>query len=170
MCRHYSLLGTTSDISPIHWQYGAIARLQKGEKIDKLLKGGYSTLSLGYIGIYEATKLIKGVSHTTKEGHDFAIKVMRKLRETTDKWKEKTGLGFALYGTPAESLCYKFLQKDKEEFGIIEMVVSNLRIAIKNDCRRLYSIFLKHFLNCFLYSIIKDQYGIYLTDVNTLVN
>ena len=122
MCRHYSLLGTTSDISPIHWQYGAIARLQKGEKIDKLLKGGYSTLSLGYIGIYEATKLIKGVSHTTKEGHDFAIKVMRKLRETTDKWKEKTGLGFALYGTPAESLCYRFARIDKQRFGTIKDV------------------------------------------------
>ena len=122
MCRHYSLLGTTSDISPIHWQYGAIARLQKGEKIDRLLKGGYSTLSLGYIGIYEATKLIKGVSHTTKEGHDFAIKVMRKLRETTDKWKEKTGLGFALYGTPAESLCYRFARIDKQRFGTIKDV------------------------------------------------
>ncbi|MGN1012511.1 MAG: anaerobic ribonucleoside-triphosphate reductase [Clostridia bacterium] len=122
MCRHYSLLGTTSDISPIHWQYGAIARLQKGEKIDKLLKGGYSTLSLGYIGIYETTKLMKGVSHTTKEGHDFAIKIMRKLRETTDKWKEKTGLGFALYGTPAESLCYRFARIDKQRFGTIKDV------------------------------------------------
>ena len=119
MCRHYSLLGTASDISPIHWQYGAIARLQKGEKIDKLLKGGYSTLSLGYIGIYEATKVMKGVSHTTKEGHDFAIRVMRKLRETTDKWKEKTGLGFALYGTPAESLCYRFARIDKQKFGTV---------------------------------------------------
>ena len=119
MCRHYSLLGTASDISPIHWQYGAIARLEKGEKIDKLLKGGYSTLSLGYIGIYETTKLMKGVSHTTKEGHDFAIRVMRKLRETTDKWKEKTGLGFALYGTPAESLCYRFARIDKQKFGTV---------------------------------------------------
>ena len=122
MCRHYSLLGTTSDISPIHWQYGGIARLKKGEKIDKLLKGGYSTLSLGYIGIYETTKLMKGVSHTTKEGHDFAIKVMRKLRETTDKWKEKTGLAFALYGTPAESLCYRFARIDKQRFGTIKDV------------------------------------------------
>ncbi len=122
MCRHYSLLGTASDISPIHWQYGAIARLEKGEKIDKLLKGGYSTLSLGYIGIYETTKLITGLSHTSKEGHEFAIKVMRKLRETTNKWKEKTGLGFALYGTPAESLCYRFARIDKQRFGTIEDV------------------------------------------------
>ena len=103
MCRHYALLGTHSDISPVHWQYGAIARLKKGEKIDKLLYGGYSTMSLGYIGIYEMTKLMTGVSHTEQKGHDFAIKVMKHLREMTDKWKEETNIGFALYGTPAES-------------------------------------------------------------------
>ena len=122
MCRHYALLGTTSDISPIHWQYGAISRLEKGEKIDELLKGGYSTLSLGYIGIYETTKLVKGVSHTDEEGHDFAIKLMRKLKDTTKRWKQETGLGFALYGTPAESLCYKFARIDKEKFGNIKDV------------------------------------------------
>lgn len=122
MCRHYALLGTLSDISPIHWQYGAIARLQKGEKIDKLLYGGYSTMSLGYIGIYEMTKLMKGVSHTTPDGHEFALKVMKHLRETTDKWKKETNIGFALYGTPAESLCYKFARIDKEKFGTIEDV------------------------------------------------
>ena len=119
MCRHYALLGTTSDISPIHWQYGAIARLEKGEKIDKLLYGGYSTMSLGYIGIYEMTKLMKGVSHTTPEGHDFALKVMKYLRGATDKWKKETNIGFALYGTPAESLCYRFARIDKEKFGSI---------------------------------------------------
>lgn len=122
MCRHYALLGTTSDISPIHWQYGAIARLEKGEKIDKLLYGGYSTMSLGYIGIFEMTKLMKGVSHTTPEGHDFALKVMKYLRGTTDKWKKETNIGFALYGTPAESLCYKFARLDKEKFGTIKDV------------------------------------------------
>ena len=122
MCRHYALLGTTSDISPIHWQYGAIARLEKGEKIDKLLYGGYSTMSLGYIGIYEMTKLMKGISHTTPEGHGFALKVMKHLRETTDKWKKETNIGFALYGTPAESLCYKFARIDKEKFGTIKDV------------------------------------------------
>ena len=122
MCRHYALLGTTSDISPIHWQYGAIARLKKGEKIDKLLYGGYSTMSLGYIGIYEMTKLMKGVSHTTPEGHDFALKVMKYLRGATDKWKKETNIGFALYGTPAESLCYKFARLDKEKFGTIKDV------------------------------------------------
>lgn len=122
MCRHYALLGTHSDISPVHWQYGAIARLKKGEKIDKLLYGGYSTMSLGYIGIYEMTKLMTGVPHTDSKGHDFAIKVMKHLRETTDKWKEETNIGFALYGTPAESLCYKFARVDKEKFGTIKDV------------------------------------------------
>ena len=122
MCRHYALLGTSSDISPIHWQYGAIARLNKGEKIDKLLMDGYSTLSLGYIGIYETTKLIKGVSHTTEEGRKFALELMKKLNDTVKKWKKETGLGFALYGTPAESLCYRFARIDKEKFGTIKDV------------------------------------------------
>ena len=120
MCRHYALLGTKSDISPIHWQYGAISRLGKGEKIDKLLFGGYSTISLGYIGIYEVTKLMTGESHTTEKGHDFAVKVMKHLRETTNRWKKETNIGFALYGTPAESLCYKFARIDKERFGTIK--------------------------------------------------
>lgn len=120
MARHDRLLGTPSDISPIHWQYGAIARLKKGEKIDKYLMNGYSTISLGYIGLYEATKLVKGVSHTTKEGLEFALKIMHKLRDACDKWKKKTCIGFGLYGTPAESLCYRFAKIDKERFGSIK--------------------------------------------------
>lgn len=122
MCRHYALLGTSADISPVHWRYGAIARLKQGEKIDKLLYGGYSSISLGYIGIYEVTKLMKGVSHTDPEGHDFAIRVMKHLKETVDRWKNETNIGFALYGTPAESLCYKFARIDKEKFGTIKDV------------------------------------------------
>ena len=122
MCRHYALLGTHSDISPIHWQYGASARLKKGETIDKLLYGGYSTISLGYIGIYELTKLMKGVSQTEPEGHDFALKVMKHLNEATQRWKKETNIGFALYGTPAESLCYRFARIDKERFGTIKDV------------------------------------------------
>ena len=122
MCRHYALLGTTSDISPVHWQNGAIARLKKGEKIDKYLYGGYSSITLGYIGIYELTKIMKGVSHTTKEGHDFAIKVMKHMEETVMRWKKETNIGFALYGTPAESLCYRFARIDKEKYGTIEDV------------------------------------------------
>ena len=120
MCRHNALLGVTSDVSPVHWQYGAIARLKKGEKIDKFLKDGYSTLSLGYIGLYETTKLMVGVSHTDKEkGLPFALKVMNYLRATCDRWKAATGLGFGLYGTPAESLCYRFAKIDKARFGEI---------------------------------------------------
>lgn len=122
MCRHNALMGTTSDVSPVHWQYGAIARLQSGEKIDKYLLDGYSTISLGYIGLYEVTKLVKGVSHTTPEGLEFALKVMKSMREHCEKWKKETGLGFGLYGTPAESLCYRFARIDKERFGTIEDV------------------------------------------------
>ncbi len=122
MCRHNALMGVTSDVSPVHWQYGAIARLQPGEKIDKYLLDGYSTISLGYIGLYELTKLVKGVSHTTPEGQEFAIKVMNSLRDHCEKWKKETGLGFGLYGTPAESLCYRFARIDKERFGTIEDV------------------------------------------------
>lgn len=120
MCRHHALEGTLSDVSPIHWQYGAIARLKSGEKIDKLLHDGYSTISLGYIGLYEVTKLMTGVSHTEKEGTEFALKVMQRLRDATDTWKKNTGLGFGLYGTPAESLCYRFARIDKERFGDIK--------------------------------------------------
>lgn len=120
MCRHNALKGTISDVSPIHWQYGAIARLEKGETIDKLLMDGYSTISLGYIGLYEVTKLMTGKSHT--EEKEFALKVLRKLREACDKWKNETGLGFGLYGSPAESLCHRFARIDLQQFGAIEDV------------------------------------------------
>lgn len=122
MVRHNSLKGTKSDVSPIHWQYGAIARLEKGESIDKLLFGGYSSISLGYIGLYEVTKLMKGVSHTDPKGEEFALRVMKHMREKTDEWKKKTNIGFALYGTPAESLCYRFARIDKARFGTIKDV------------------------------------------------
>lgn len=122
MCRHKALLGTLSDVSPLHFQYGAIARLNKGEPIDKLLKDGYSTISLGYIGIYEMTKLMTGESHTEPKGKEFALKVMKYLKSKCDTWKDLTGLGFGLYGTPAESLCYRFARIDREKFGDIEDV------------------------------------------------
>lgn len=122
MCRHHALMGVTSDISPIHWQYGAIARLQKGEKIDRFLNGGYSTISLGYIGLYELTKLMKGVSHTEQSGTEFATRVMQYMKDKCDEWKKETGIGFALYGTPAESLCYRFAKIDLERFGKIKDV------------------------------------------------
>lgn len=119
MCRHNALRGIKSDVSPIHWQYGAIARLEKGETIDKLLEGGYSTISLGYIGVYEVTKLMTGESQTTPKGEEFALKVMNKMREATDRWKAQTGIAFGLYGTPAESLCYRFARVDKEKYGTV---------------------------------------------------
>ena len=122
MCRHNALHDVTSDISPLHWQYGAIARLGKGEPIAPLLHGGYSTISLGYIGLYELTKLMKGTSHTDGDGKEFALEVMKRLRKACDDWKAETGIGFALYGTPAESLCYRFAEIDRHHFGDIEDV------------------------------------------------
>ncbi len=119
MCRHNALRKVRSDSSPIHWQYGAIARLSKGASIEPLLYGGYSSISLGYIGLYELTKLVKGVSHTQPGGIEFALAVMNRLRKACDDWKAKTNIGFALYGTPAESLCYRFARIDKERFGTI---------------------------------------------------
>ncbi|MFQ9288498.1 MAG: anaerobic ribonucleoside-triphosphate reductase [Intestinibacter bartlettii] len=126
MVRHNLLLGTSSDISPIHWQHGGIARLEKGEKIDSLLKDGYSTLSLGYVGIYEMTQAMLGVSHTTKEGEEFALKVMNHLKDACDSWKKETGLGFGLYGTPGESLTSRFCRIDKQKFGEIENVTDRM--------------------------------------------
>lgn len=126
MVRHNLLLGTPSDISPIHWQHGGIARLKKGEKIDPLLKNGYSTLSLGYVGIYEMTQAMLGVSHTTKEGEEFALKVMNHLKDACDSWKAETGLGFGLYGTPGESLTSRFCRIDKQKFGEIKNVTDRM--------------------------------------------
>lgn len=119
MCRHNALKKVTSDCSPLHWQYGSIARLGKGESIEPLLYGGYSSISLGYIGLYETTKLMKGVSHTDPVGTEFAMRVMKRLRKACDDWKAETNIGFALYGTPAESLCYRFARIDRERFGDI---------------------------------------------------
>lgn len=126
LVRHHLLEGTLSDVSPIHWQHGAIARLEKGEKIDKLLHGGYSTISLGYVGIYEMVQSMLGVSHTTPEGEKFALAVMNKMREKCDEWKKETGIGFGLYGSPAENLVYRFCRIDKQKFGEIPNVTDKL--------------------------------------------
>ena len=120
MLRYDFLKDVVSDVSPIHWQYGAIARLKPGEKIYPYLQNTYSTLSLGYIGVYEATKLITGESHTGEKGHAFAARLMHRLREAVDTWQEQTGLGFSLYGTPAESLTNRFSSIDRARFGEIE--------------------------------------------------
>ena len=120
MVRHNALKKVTSDVSPLHWQYGAIARLPKHTSIEPLLYGGYSSISLGYIGLYEVTKAMKGVSHTTPEGKEFAMSVMKRLRKACDDWKAQTNIGFALYATPAESLCYRFARIDRAKFGDVE--------------------------------------------------
>lgn len=122
MCRHEALKSVTSDVSPLHWQHGAIARLPKHTSIEPLLYGGYSSISLGYIGLYELTTLVRGCSHTTPEGEEFAVDVMKHLKEKVMEWRERTNIGFALYGTPAESLCYRFAEIDKRKFGEIKDV------------------------------------------------
>ncbi len=122
MCRHNRLLGTPSDVAPILWQYGALARLKKGEVIDKLLFGGYSTISLGYAGLYECVKYMTGKSHTDPDAKDFALSVMQKLNDACKEWKEKENIDFSVYGTPLESTTYKFAKCLQKRFGIIEGV------------------------------------------------
>lgn len=119
MCRHNRLKGTLSDAAPILWQHGALARLEKGEKIDKLLYDGYSTISLGYAGLYECTKYMTGKSHTDPDGKPFALSVMEHMNEACDKWKEETNIDFSIYGTPLESTTYKFAKCLQKRFGKI---------------------------------------------------
>lgn len=119
MCRHNRLKGTLSDAAPILWQHGALARLKKGEKIDKLLYDGYSTISLGYAGLYECTKYMTGKSHTDPEGKPFALNVMEHMNEACEKWKEETNIDFSIYGTPLESTTYKFAKCLQKRFGKI---------------------------------------------------
>ena len=122
MCRHKRLLGTPSDVAPILWQFGALARLKKGEPIDKLLFNNYSTISLGYAGLCECTRYMKGVSHTDPEGKGFALKVMQFLNDKCAGWRADTNISFSLYGTPLESTTYKFARCLQKRFGIIEGV------------------------------------------------
>ena len=119
MCRHNRLKGTLSDAAPILWQYGALARLEKGEPIDKLLYGGYSTISLGYAGLYECVKYMTGHSHTEAEGTPFAMEVMQHMNDKCDEWKAETNIDFSLYGTPLESTTYKFAKALQRRFGVI---------------------------------------------------
>ena len=118
-CRHERLTGTVSDVAPILWQYGALARLEKGEKIDKLLHGGYSTISLGYAGLWECVYAMIGKKLTEPEGEAFGLKIMRKLNEYTGKWKKAENIDYSLYGTPLESTTYKFAKCLQRRFGII---------------------------------------------------
>ena len=124
-CRHKRLMGTKSDIAPIHWQYGALARLKKGETIDKLLIHGYSTISLGYAGLYECTLYMTDESHTDKHGHDFAIKVMQHMNDKCNDWKAKEDIDYSIYGTPLESSSYRFAKCLQKRFGKIKNVTDH---------------------------------------------
>lgn len=123
--RHKRLLGTISDMSPIHWQHGALARLKKGEKIDKLLFGGYSTISLGYAGLYECVKYMTGKSHTDPEAKPFALSIMQYMNDKCAEWKEAENIDYSLYGTPLESTTYKFAKCLQKRFGIIPDVTDH---------------------------------------------
>ena len=129
MCRHQRLKGTLSDAAPILWQYGALARLKKGEPIDKLLYGGYSTISLGYAGLYECVKYMTGKSHTDPEAKPFAIEIMQHMNDACRKWKEKENIDFSIYGTPLESTTYKFAKCLQKRFGIIEGITDKSYIT-----------------------------------------
>ena len=143
MCRHKRLLGTPSDVAPILWQNGALARLKKGETIDKLLFGGYSTISLGYAGLCECTRYMKGVSHTDPEGTPFALEVMQHLNDACQKWKEKENMDFSLYGTPLESTTYKFAKCLQKRFGVIPGVTD------KNYITNSYHVHVTEEMNAF---------------------
>lgn len=117
--RHTKLEGVTSDISPIHWQHGAIARMKKGEKIDKFLHGGYSTISLGYAGLWECVMSLNGKKLTEPEGEELGIAIMKKLNTYTAKWKAAESIDYSLYGTPIESVTYKFAKSNQKRFGVI---------------------------------------------------
>ena len=129
MCRHNRLKGTLSDAAPILWQYGALARLPKGEPIDRLLYGGYSTISLGYAGLYECVKYMTGKSHTDPAATPFALEVMRHMNEACARWKEKEDVDFSLYGTPLESTTYKFAKCLQKRFGVIEGITDKKYIT-----------------------------------------
>ena len=129
MCRHNRLKGTLSDAAPILWQFGALARLKKGEKIDNLLYGGYSTISLGYAGLYECVKYMTGKSHTDPSATQFALDVMKYMNKACDRWKEETNIGFSIYGSPIESTTYKFAKCLQKRFGIIPGVTDKSDIT-----------------------------------------
>lgn len=124
-CRHERLKGTLSDVSPIHWQYGAIARIEKGKPIDEFLYGGYSTISLGYAGLFECVKYMTGESHTSETGKPFALEVMQKLNDKCAEWKAAENIAYSVYGTPLESTTYKFAKALQRRFGIIKDVTDH---------------------------------------------
>ena len=143
MCRHNRLRGTLSNVAPILWQYGALARLDKGETIDKLLYNGYSTISLGYAGLAETVYYMKGVSHTSEEGKQFGLKVIQYMNDACAKWKEESNIDFSVYGTPLETTTYKFAKALQRDFGTIEGV------SDKNYITNSYHIHVTENINAF---------------------
>lgn len=129
MCRHERLKNTPSDVAPILWQYGALARLKKGETLDKLLYNGYSTISLGYAGLYECVKYMTGKSHTDPSATGFALSVMQHLNDACEKWRKETNIDFSLYGSPIESTTYKFAKCLQKRFGIVEGITDKSYIT-----------------------------------------
>ena len=143
MCRHERLKGTLSDAAPILWQYGAISRLKKGEPIDKLLYGGYSSISLGYAGLCECVRYMTGKSHTDPSATPFAIKIMEHMNEACERWKKETNIGFGIYGTPLESTTYRFAKCLQKRFGIIEGVTD------RNDITNSYHVHVTEDIDAF---------------------
>ena len=152
MCRHERLKGTPSDVAPILWQYGALARLKKGEPIDKLLYGGYSTISLGYAGLCECTRYMTGKSHTDAEATPFALEVMRRLNAACKKWAEETNIDFSLYGTPLESTTYKFAKCLQKRFGTIPGVTD------RNYITNSYHVHVSEEINAFEKLTFESQF------------
>lgn len=143
MLRYEKLKDVTSDVSPIHWQHGAIARLPKHAPIAELLTNGYATITLGYIGLYECVKALIGESHTTPRGEELAVAIMKRLKKAVTDWKKETGLGFALYGTPSESLTDRFARLTKKRWGEIEGITD--RLFLTNS----YHVFVEEPINAF---------------------
>lgn len=143
MCRHNRLKGTLSDVAPILWQHGALARLKKGETIDKLLYDGYSTISLGYAGLCECTRYMTGLSHTNPEATPFALEVMQRMNDACEQWAKETRIAFSIYGTPLESTTYKFAKSLQKRFGIIEGVTD------KNYITNSYHVHVTEHINAF---------------------
>lgn len=144
LCRHKRLEGTLSDVAPLLWQYGAFARLKKGEKIDKLLHNGYASISLGYAGLYECVKYMTGRSHIdSQEGHDFGIKVMQFMNDKCDQWNKEHHIGFSIYGSPIENTTYKFAKCLQKRFGIIKGITD------RNYITNSYHTFVKEPINAF---------------------
>ncbi len=152
MCRHERLKGTPSDVAPILWQYGALARLKKGESIDKLLYGGYSTISLGYAGLCECTRYMTGKSHTDQEATPFALEVMQRLNNACKKWAKETNIDFSLYGTPLESTTYKFAKCLQKRFGMIPGVTD------RNYITNSYHVHVSEEINAFEKLTFESQF------------